>query len=113
MVTVGMNYEVIAGKTAEFETVFGKVLEVMGRTDGHVHTRLFRDVRSASSYMILSEWSSRDAFEAFTKSEQFRNVTDWGKSKILAAQPRHEVYDSGVAPQSRTPAPAGKCPVPH
>ncbi|TWT44754.1 hypothetical protein RAS1_11710 [Phycisphaerae bacterium RAS1] len=112
MVTVGMNYEVIADKTTEFEAVFAKVLEIMGRTDGHVRTRLYRDVAQASSYMILSEWSSRPAFDAFTGSAQFKAVTDWGKSKILASRPTHEIYDRAPGAE-QTPAPAPRCPVPH
>lgn len=116
MITVGMNYQVIRGKEAEFEAVFASVLELMKRMDGHRHTRLFRDVAEPGSYLIHSEWRDRGAFDAFTSSAQFRNVTDWGKSKILAAQPRHEIYGdptpavAAAAPDPAT-APTGRCPM--
>lgn len=87
-----MNYEIIKGKEEEFETVFAKVLEVMGKMDGHVKTTLYHGVVDPSSYLIISEWSSKDSFDAFTGSEQFKNVTDWGKSNILASRPKHEIY---------------------
>ncbi len=108
MVTVGMNYQIISGKQQEFESVFDKVLTVMGKLDGHTHTRLFRDVTDETQYMILSEWRDRGSFEAFTASPQFKNVTDWGKSKILATQPRHEVYETGTSATTQTTG--GGCP---
>ena len=104
VITVGMNYEIIEGMEKEFETVFAKVLEVMDRMDGHVKTHLYHGVVDPSSYLIISEWSSKDSFDAFTSSEQFKNVTDWGKSKILASRPKHEIYGAD------TPEPEG-CPV--
>ena len=107
MVTVGMDYHITQGKEAEFEAVFGKVLQVMQGTAGHTVTRLFRDVSAPGSYLIVSEWNSREAFERFISSDQFRNVTNWGKSGILSAQPRHRVF--GDEPQSPLNAPG--CPM--
>lgn len=103
MITVGMNYEIIEGMEKEFESVFAKVLEVMDRMDGHVKTSLYHRVVDPSSYLIISEWSSRDSFEAFTSSEQFTNVTDWGKSKILASRPIHEIYGAETDPSQECP----------
>lgn len=118
MVTVGMNYKILPGKEGQFESVFAKVLEVMGAMDGHVKTHLYKDVADPSSYVIFSEWSSKPAFDAFTSSTQFRNVTNWGKEQILAARPEHKVYgELGGAEPARGPgamhaaAAAGGCPV--
>lgn len=94
MITVGMNYSVIPGKERDFEAVFGKVREIIERMDGHVRTRLYRDVSEPTSYLIHSEWSDRAAFDAFIGSPQFRGVADWGKANILSARPRHEIYTS-------------------
>ena len=92
MVTVGMNYQVLPGREKDFEAVFTKVHENMSSMDGHVKTHLYRDVSDAGTYVIFSEWSSKPAFEAFTSSTQFRNVTNWGKEQILAARPQHRIY---------------------
>ena len=92
MITVGMNYEVLEGKTAEFEEGFRKVLVVLGETPGHVRSRLFRDVDQAGSYLVHSEWESREAFSGFIRSEAFADVTRWGKEQILAGRPSHTVY---------------------
>lgn len=118
MVTVGMNYQVLPGREKDFESVFTKVLGIMQSMDGHVKTHLYRDVADSSSYVIFSEWSSKPAFEAFTNSAQFKNVTNWGKEQILAARPQHKIYgDLGGAEPSRGPegmhaaAAAAGCPV--
>lgn len=105
MVTVGMNYQIIPGKNELFESVFEKVLEVMGKLDGHVKTNLFVDVHDANAYLILSEWNSRSQFDAFIASDQFRSVANWGKEQVLAARPSHQYYGD------ETEKPSGKCPV--
>lgn len=114
MVTVGMNYEVIPGKEIAFETVFDRVLHLMKSLPGHQETRLYKAANDPRSYLIVSQWTDRAAFEAFTHSEQFRKITDWGKSQILAARPKHEVYGDAPAPGAAAITPdAGRCPVAH
>lgn len=108
MITVGMNYEVIEGKQALFEDVFDKVLVVMNAMPGHTRSRLYRDVKSANRYLIISEWSDRAAFDAFVKSDRFRSVTNWGKEQVLASRPHHEVYGD-----ERPGVKASGCPVAH
>ena len=106
MVTVGMNYAVRPGKEEAFETVFYKVLDLMNSMEGHKTSSLYRDVKDGQRYLIMSEWNSRPAFDAFTRSERFRSVVDWGKEQILTERPRHEVYGQ------EEPA-AARCPVAH
>ncbi|MFQ5597432.1 MAG: antibiotic biosynthesis monooxygenase family protein [Nitrospiria bacterium] len=108
MITVGMNYQVLEGKAQPFEKKFALVLEAMAKTPGHMKTHLYRDVFREHSYLIVSEWASRDTFDRFIQSESFEKVTNWGKEHILAARPKHEVYgDETAAPVS------GGCPVDH
>jgi len=97
MVTIGMNYEVRPGREALFEGKFRAVLDSFQEGSGHVRTRLYRDVTDPASYLIHSEWDSRDAFLAFIRSDAFRAVTDWGKEEILAARPRHRIYGEEAA----------------
>ena len=93
MITVGMNYQVIPGKEQAFESMFKKVVDVMGRTPGHTVSNLYRDVFDPQKYLIISDWNDRAAFDAFIGSDQFRNVADWGKQQILAGRPSHEIYE--------------------
>ncbi len=92
MITVGMNYQVIPGKEKAFEDVFQAVNGAMDKMPGHNQSALYRDVHKDGSYLILSDWNDRDAFDDFIRSDQFRNVTDWGKEQILAGRPTHEYY---------------------
>ena len=92
MITVGMNYEILEGKEALFEKAFQSVLQVMQGMPGHQHSFLYTDVHKPGSYLILSEWSDRTAFDAFIRSERFAKVVTWGKEQILASRPRHQIY---------------------
>src|SRR5687767_11106102 len=92
MITVGMNYRVRPGKEGLFEGKFAAVLEAMRGMPGHVDTHLYRDVAEGVSYLIVSEWSSKQEFGAFIRSPEFRKVTDWGKEEVLAGRPMHRVY---------------------
>jgi heme-degrading monooxygenase HmoA len=103
MVTVGMNYEIIEGKELEFEKVFAKVLQIMNGLPGHQESNLYKNVAASRSYLIVSEWSERASFEAFVNSEQFRSVANWGKEKILASRPKHEIYGDEVPLDGRCP----------
>jgi chlorite dismutase len=92
MTTIGMHYDVIAGKEAEFENGFAGVLEVLKTLPGHVETHLYEDVQSRGSYVIWSQWEKLADFQAFMKSEAFAKAVAWGKAEILRARPRHKVY---------------------
>ena len=92
MITVGMHYDVLEGKEGQFETACNNVIKALGAAAGHSNSRLYRDVNKSDSYLIISEWSDADAFDAFIKSETFRRVTDWGREQILSRRPKHEVY---------------------
>ena len=92
MVTIGMNYKMIPGKEKIFEDAFTKVLGVMNEMEGHSKSFLYCDVNDAQSYLIVSEWSSEDAFNGFIQSDKFKNVVNWGKENILAGRPSHQVY---------------------
>lgn len=108
MITIGMNYEVLEGKAHQFESVFKSVLEIMEGMEGHGKSALFKDVLKPNAYLIVSEWSDEGAFRAFTASEQFKKVTDWGKEQILSARPRHDIYGEPEKPQA-----IRGCPVAH
>lgn len=94
MVTVGMNYAVLPGKEEVFERAFKSVLSVMQAGPGHVASHLYKDVDTHNSYLIISEWNDKNAFDSFIRSEQFAKVTNWGKEQILAGRPKHQIYTS-------------------
>lgn len=106
MVTVGMNYEVLEGKESAFERKFELIVAALNATDGHVRTVLYKSVVCPRSYLVLSEWKVREAFEAFIASDAFAKTTSWGTSTILASRPTHEVYED-----ERKSGLDGQCPM--
>ncbi len=92
MITVGMNYHVIAGKQKDFEDKFAAVLSALKAAAGHTSSNLWKDVADDASYMITSEWSDEQAFAAFIQSQAFKDVTNWGKEQILSGRPQHKIY---------------------
>ena len=94
MTTIGMHYDVVPGKEQEFEKGFLAVIEHLKTVGGHVESKLYEDVASKGSYLILSQWASRQSFDEFLRSPQFAQVTAWGKAEILRGRPRHKVYES-------------------
>ena len=92
MTTIGMHYDVVAGKEEEFEKGFLAVIEHLKTVAGHVASNLYEDVSSEGSYLILSQWDSRESFDRFLRSPEFAQVTSWGRAEILRGRPRHKVY---------------------
>jgi heme-degrading monooxygenase HmoA len=92
MITVGMNYHVIAGKQSLFEEKFNAVLAALKAAQGHTSSNLWKDVDDDASYMITSEWSDEQAFNDFIRSQAFKDVTTWGKEQILSGRPQHKIY---------------------
>lgn len=94
MTTIGMHYDVVPGKEEEFEQGFLRVIEHLRTVPGHVQSRMYEDVAQVGSYVILSEWQTKEAFGDFLRSDAFKQVTAWGKAEILRGRPRHQVYEN-------------------
>ena len=92
MVTEVAIFNALPGKEEEFERGFLGVLDHLKTVPGHVESHLYEDVASVGSYVILSEWTTREDFERFLHSDAFKQVVAWGKAEILRSRPRHKVY---------------------
>jgi heme-degrading monooxygenase HmoA len=94
MVTIGMNYRVLAGKEEQFEGACKRVLDLMGEAGGHDNSQIFRRIDGGDrpEYLIVSRWTDEPAFRSFIASDAFKKVTSWGKEHILSARPTHTIY---------------------
>ena len=92
LTTIGMHYDVLPGREAEFVASFLKTLDVMKSLPGHLESHLYEDVQAKGSFVILSSWKTKADFEAFIKSPQFAQVTSRGSATLLRNRPRHKVY---------------------
>ena len=82
-------------RSGRIERGFIGVIEHLRAVGGHIESRLYEDVQSAGSYVIMSEWETKEAFDAFLRSDAFKQMTAWGKAEILRGRPRHKVYLNG------------------
>jgi heme-degrading monooxygenase HmoA len=48
--------------------------------------------------MIMSRWASKADYEAFLRSEAFKQAVAWGKAEILRSRPKHQVFRDDDAP---------------
>ena len=96
MTTIGMHYDVKPGKEEEFEQGFLKTLEVLKTLPGHVESHLYEDVASRGSYVILSQWQRKEDFDAFLRSDAFKQAVAWGRAEILRGRPRHRIFNENV-----------------
>jgi heme-degrading monooxygenase HmoA len=87
-----MYYDVIPEKAPLFTAKFREVLGALERLPGHRASYLYQRVDDPHSYAIISEWDDQDAFLKFVRSEEFRNVTSWGREQVLRGAPRHKIY---------------------
>lgn len=94
MTTIGLHYDVVPGKEEEFEKGFAGVIAHLKTLPGHVETHMYEDVQSVGSYVILSQWESKETFDAFMKSAAFGQVVAWGKAEMLRGRPKHKVYQN-------------------
>ncbi len=92
MLTVGLYYEVLPGKEAEFESMFGGVIRQISKMEGYVSALLYKRVDRPNSYLIYSEWKDMDSFEKFIKSREFSEVKSEG-SDLLISRPYHKIYN--------------------
>ena len=92
MTTIGMHYDVIPGKEEEFEKGFLGVIEFLKTFPGHTESHMYEDVASVGSYVILSQWNTKEDFDKFMRSPEFAKVVAWGKAEMLRGRPRHKVY---------------------
>ena len=92
LVTVGLYYEVKPGMADAFMAKFEEIRGVLAGAPGHVSSHLYRRVDDPDAFAVIGEWSSRERFVEFVKSETFRNVTRWGLAEALRGRPRHKSY---------------------
>jgi heme-degrading monooxygenase HmoA len=92
MLTFGLSYDVKPERQQEFEAITEAAVGLMKNMKGHRETRLFQDVHRRNSYMIYSDWDTREDFMAFLKSPEFAQAQTAGRD-MLESRPRHQVYE--------------------
>jgi heme-degrading monooxygenase HmoA len=90
------NFQVVAGKEGEFEQVWKTRETHLRDVPGFVRFALLKG--DDGSYISHSTWASREAFDAWTKSEAFTAGHRQGGSLmgVLEGPPQVRLYDAVI-----------------
>ena len=91
MIRATLFMKVKAGREAEFEAAWRRVAEGARTAAGNLRQGLLRDPREPGSFVITSDWESREAFASFERSPAQDALT--APLRELRESARMELYD--------------------
>ncbi|HLF71887.1 MAG TPA: antibiotic biosynthesis monooxygenase [Dehalococcoidia bacterium] len=96
---IAMNrFKVNAGREADFEEMWRSRETYLNQVPGFVAFALLRNASAddgTTEFISHSTWTTRDAFDAWTQSEQFRAGHAQGSvAGVLAGHPEVSLYDA-------------------
>ena len=80
------------GEEAAFEAAYNQVTRKVKGTPGHVRDELLRDTGAPGSYVLLSEWESKEAFLAWEDAPIHRQTTT-PMRPYWASQVERKIYE--------------------
>lgn len=93
MIGVVVTLEIQDGKQAEFEGAFKDLMaKVKANEPGATTYQLYKSQKSATTYTVMEEYASKDAFDAHGKTEYFKAAQP-ALGACLAGAPRLEMLD--------------------
>jgi heme-degrading monooxygenase HmoA len=108
MITVANRIEVAPENAEAFERAFRQRAGHVDETPGFIRNQVLRPTREGDPYVVLTTWESRQAFEAWTRSESFKKAhanagaTPTGASRLEVHQ---IIQDSNVPDLEVEPVP--------
>jgi heme-degrading monooxygenase HmoA len=75
MVRTSLYMKVKAGRGEDFEQAWRKIAEEVKHAPGNVRQALTRDPEDADSFVVTSDWESREAFSKFETSPEQDDLT--------------------------------------
>jgi heme-degrading monooxygenase HmoA len=73
MIVVANRVPVTKGYEKEFEKRFDQRLDVVRQMPGFIRNEILRPI-VGDYYILMTHWESRETFEAWTRSEDFKQV---------------------------------------
>jgi heme oxygenase (mycobilin-producing) len=113
MITVANRIFVKPEFAADFEERFRQRAGLVDRMPGFISNQVLRPVNPGDPYVVLTWWESRDAFEAWTRSDEFRegHARSGTLPKEAFAGPNklelHEVFLDSTRPDLEEEPPGG------
>ena len=75
MVRATLTMKVKAGREDEFERAWREIAEHVRVAPGNLRQALLRDPNDASTFVVTSDWESREAFGSFERSPEQDDLT--------------------------------------
>jgi heme-degrading monooxygenase HmoA len=75
MVRATLYMKVKAGRGGDFEREWRAIADEVRRVPGNIGQALTRDPDDADSFVVTSDWASRETFGAFEKSPEQDDLT--------------------------------------
>ena len=91
MVRATLHMKVKDGRGGDFEQAWRKIAEEVRRAPGNVRQALMRDPDDPNSFVVTSDWESRDAFTQFERSPEQDDLT--APLRDLRESGRMEVHE--------------------
>ncbi len=70
MVRATLTMKVKAGREADFEQAWRTIAAQVQRAPGNIRQALLRDPQDATSFVLTTDWESREAFGRFERSPE-------------------------------------------
>lgn len=91
MFVVIWEYEVHAGREAEFVSLYGddgEWVALFREYDGYIGTELLRDARAANRFLSIDRWSFQEDYERFLAAAESRYAQIDARGDALTAAER-------------------------
>jgi heme-degrading monooxygenase HmoA len=75
MVRASLYMKVKAGRGEDFEEVWRQIAQEVKQAPGNMRQALTRDPEDADSFVVTSDWESREAFREFETSPEQDDLT--------------------------------------
>jgi heme-degrading monooxygenase HmoA len=92
MVVVMNRIPVAEGREAEFEQTFAQRDRAVDQMPGFLDLQVLRP-SEGRIYVVMTRWRSREAFEAWTKSEAFISAHRKQSPGLAEGRPTLEIYE--------------------
>lgn len=92
MIVVMNRITVVEGREQEFEQTFVNRDRAVDQMTGFIDMQVLRPTEG-HTYVVMTRWNSREAFESWTTSEAFRSAHRKQSPGFTESRPVLEIYE--------------------
>lgn len=93
MIVILFTYPVVKGLEQEFEAAFARRPKLVDQHEGFVSFEVLRPTEKNGRYVLMSKWSSMEAYETYLTSREHEQVHRNDHSRFLAGPPEKQIYE--------------------